>query len=170
MKPWRTHDFGIGAWPATSDHPPPQNRHYEGIYSVTLNETIHIEFVPAIDRHAPWPPVLPGDVDLVESTAEARRLTLTLARYTVTPDRERAGSTEKLDGKDADGVVFYVLPEEFDELSRDLYAVEDDAPGIHSSIPVSRLADTALARFLLERLIPSGYLSDRELYMIERSR
>jgi hypothetical protein len=168
MKPRPQYDFSVEVWPDSADYPSSAGAWYADIYSVTLNRSISIAFVPEFERF-PWPPGLPADVDDVRSCDEARRTTVALSRYVVTPDDARRASVETIpDEEDTTRSMFYVGTTEFDELVRELEALAATMKGIHDSIPISQLNGTALARMLLDRILPSGQLTERELYMLGR--
>jgi hypothetical protein len=166
MKPTPKYDFSVGVSPETREHPSPANELYRDIYSVLLNHTVSIEFVPAFTR-APWPPTLPDDVDAIASSEEARRVTVALATYAVTADDARALTIELIDA-DGKHVVFYVCLADFDELTIELQRVVDKLGGVHDAIAISQLAAPALTKLLLERILRSGRLTQYELYMLGR--
>jgi hypothetical protein len=168
MKPTPRYDFPVGVWRASADHSGPAAAAYEGIYSVTLNRTVTIEFVPTVDRRLPWPPELPPDVDQVDASAEARRTTVALARFLVTPDPERRGTIETISAEDDVHVVFYVSAAEFEEFARELASIAERMTGVRDAVLVSSLGGSALSLFLLERFLPDGRLSERELSMLGR--
>jgi hypothetical protein len=167
MKPTPKFDFPVGVWPETREHLSPASELYRGIYSVLLNHTVSIEFVPAFTR-APWPPTLPEDIDAIASSHEARRTTVALARYAVTADDARASTIEVIDG-DGKHVVFYVCLADFDDLTIELQRVADELSGVHGAIAVSQLAAPALTKLLLDRILRSGHLTQYELYMLGRA-
>jgi hypothetical protein len=163
MKPSPRQDFPVGVTAARDEAPAALADILAGIHSVSLNHTI------SVDRRAPWPPELPEDVDTPGSADEARRTAIRLARYAVTPDAQRAGSVERLASEDG-GVVFFVEPAEFDAIAAECEALEETlGPGVHDAVPVSRLAGSRMATFLLERFVPSGYLSEYELRLLGRA-
>jgi hypothetical protein len=157
MKPVPRRDFPVGITAARNEHPEEAAEVMAGIYTVLLNHTISVEIVPQVDR---WPPDAPYGIDVPVSSDEARRAALWAARYAVTPDPVRAGAVERLSPDPDSAVVFFVEPAEFDAILAECAALEEGFAGIHSAKPVSALGDSRLARFLLDRLIPSGYLSE----------
>ena len=178
MKPSPQHDFPVGIVNA-SDEKPDSKAMYAGIYSARLNHSVYVDFVPEFER-APWPPRLPDNVDDVKSIDTARRIAVAGSFYVVTPDEARKDSIETFPDPQADEdpilrgegrliSVFYVGVAEFEELSGELQALSDKMSGIYDSVPVSELNGTALGRVLLERIVPSGQLSARHLYMLGRS-
>jgi hypothetical protein len=170
MKPTPRSDFLVGVWPESADHPSPVNAMYEGIYSVTLNHSVSFMFVPPVDRRAPGTPALPADVDDVRTPDEARRTVIALSSLVVTPDDARAATIEtSISGDDRRCVTFYVTLDEFHELEGELRNFSERLPGVHDAVPVSEIADTRLARFLLTRALPSDQLSARALHMLGRS-
>src|ERR1041385_6246726 len=93
MKPQPKFDFPINVWPEAAEYAGPVRELYAGIYSMTLNHSVSIEFVPGFQR-SPWPPELPMDFDAVTTLDEARRGIVSLCTYSVTPDDTRAGTNE----------------------------------------------------------------------------
>lgn len=168
MKPTPRHDFPVNVWPESHDHPSPVNELYRDVYTATLDHIVHIQFVPAFQR-TPWPPELPNDVDEVTSKDEARRTIIALASYSVTPDARRAGEFETLETDEFQGVIFYVSVDEFERVATELRALADRFGGVHDSIPISELGGSAFEKLLLERIIPSGQLSSRDLAMLGRA-
>jgi hypothetical protein len=168
VKPTPRHDFPVNVWADSNEHPSPINELYRDVYTATLNHTVSIEFVPAFQR-APWPPELPNDVDEVASKDEARRTAVALAHYAVTPDAQRAGEFEAFDRAGSQSVIFYVSLEEFERLTNELRSLSDRFEGVHDSIPISELGVSALQTLVLERIIPSGQLSPRDLAMLGRA-
>lgn len=178
MKPSPEYDFPVSVWKESKEHPSPVNAMYAGIYSVRLNYSVSIEFVPAFER-SPWPPGLSGDVDEVRSCDEARRMIVACSSYVVTPDDARSGSIETFPDPGADMFpdtegrpisMFYLRVAEFDELTREIEGLCERLHGIYDSVPVSELNGTLLARTLLDRILPSGQLSERALYMLGRGK
>jgi hypothetical protein len=113
--------------------------------------------------------MVPLDADNVATRAEARRMTIALSPLVVTPDEIRARSVEAfLADCDAVHTIFYVNNDEFAALSRELDSLSDMFAGVHDAVPVSQLADSALARYLTQLIIPSGYLSVWQLRLLGR--
>lgn len=169
MKPKPRYDFPVSVWREGVDYPTVPPEVFSGIYSVTLNHMIAIAFVPAVDRRSPWPPVVPPDADNVATSVEARRMTTALSPLTVTPDEIRAGSVETFLGRcDAVHTIFYVNNNEFAVLSRELDSLSDMFTGVHDAVPVSQLGDSTLVRCLTQLIIPSGYISVRQLHLLGR--
>ncbi len=168
MKPFAEYDFPVGVSRESRNHPSPQDVAYVGILEVSLNHTVVIDFVPAFDRHAPWPPELPEDNTDIRTTDQARRAVIALARFAVTPDEERAGRIETLTQGENQGVIFYVGSDAFERMTDELRVLSDRLSGAHDAVAVSRLGDSALAR-LLNRIVESGYLSQYQLGLLGRS-
>ena len=169
MKPKPRYDFPVSVWREGVDYPTAPPEVFSGIYSVTLNHMVAVAFVPAVDRRAPWPPMVPLDADNVATSAEARRMTLALSPLAVTPDDIRARSVETfLADCDAMHAIFYVNSDEFAALSRELDSLSDMFAGVHDAVLVSQLGDSALVRCLTQLVIPSGYLSARQLHLLGR--
>lgn len=169
MKPTPRYDFPVSVSREGSDYPSAPAEAFSGIYSVTLNHAISVAFVSTVDRRPPWPPVVPPDADNVATSDEARRMTLALSPLVVTPDDVRARTTETfLADCDALHVIFYVRSDEFAVLLQELESLSDRFASIHDTVPASQLGDSALARCLTQLIIPSGYLSVRQLHLLGR--
>jgi hypothetical protein len=169
MKPTPHHDFPVSVWQESADYPSAAAEAFSGIYSVTLNHTISVAFVPTIDRRPLWPPVVPPDADNVASSDEARRMTLALSPLVVTPDDVRAQTIETfVVNSNVVRAIFYVRNDEFAALSRELESLSDAFAGVHDAVPVSHLGDSALARCLTQLIIPSGHLSVYQLHLLGR--
>lgn len=125
------------------------------------DEMPSVTFVPRTRKTAAnWPPPLPDNTDDIKTAEEARLLTLGLERYSVMPDEERAGAEEVIfhPGFEApesggyidpsEGVVFFTTADEYEVLADEALERSMRAGG-QLSVPVSEIADTSLARFLL---------------------
>jgi len=168
MKPTPKYDFPVGVRRFSLDHVGDAASHYDGIFSVILNHTVSIEFVPELDRSPPWPPPIPENVDRVASPTEARRTTVSLADLVITPDPTRADSDELISHADGQCVLFYTSPDEFRTLVRELQAIERSLSDIHDTVPISNLAGGRLAGLLLYRILGSKALSADALRMLGR--
>jgi hypothetical protein len=169
MKPTPRYDFPVSVWREGADYPSASAEAFSGVYSVTLNHTISVVFVPPVDRRPPWPPVVPPDTDNVATSDDARRMTIALSPLAVTPDDVRAQTAETFHADcDDTHAIFYVRNDEFAALLRELESLSDTFAGVHDSVPVSQLGDSALARCLTQLIIPSGHLSVRQLHIIGR--
>ena len=95
MKKLPSHDFKVHVCREEPEPEPEYAKFYRGIFHVLISNFQPITFVPSFPRTAEnWPPLLPDNVDLVESEHQARLFTAGLADYTVTPDVELAGQEE----------------------------------------------------------------------------
>jgi hypothetical protein len=155
MKPSPSIDPRVGVRPEALEQASESADAYRGIFDVTLNDLVHIMFVPRLDRSAPWPPTFPANVDLITSQAEARRTIVMLDSYVVTPDASRAETEEVVDQDGRQGVVFYVSDAEFGQFSLELERLAELLPGIHSWKPLSELQDLGLGRFITQRFVDS---------------
>src|SRR5690606_10285212 len=90
--------------------------YYEGIYSVILNQTVQVVFVPDVSAQAPpWDGhQLPADLDLVATAEQARIEMVVWAQYAVTPNAPLAGQVEQIPGRPppADGADRPPTPQE----------------------------------------------------------
>jgi hypothetical protein len=170
MKPSPQHDFPVSVYRQQDSHTDEAvAAAFDGIYDVTLNFSVSINVVPTLDRSPPWPPRLPADVRDVRSVDEARRATIVLSDFVVTPDDGRAGTVETVTLVDGDKVaIFYVSSALFASLASELHSLWERLPGVHVSVPVSELGDSALALLLLGRIVPSGYLTADQLQILSR--
>jgi hypothetical protein len=168
MKPTPKYDFPVGVRRSSLDHVGDAASHYDDIFSIVLNHTVPIEFVPELDRSPPWPPPLPENVDRVASPTEARRATVALADLVVTPDPARPGDDEVISHAHGQCVLFYTSPDEFRALVRELDALERSLSDFHDGVPVSHLAGRRLADLLLHRILRSKAVSADALRMLGR--
>jgi hypothetical protein len=168
VKPSPHYDFPVGVSPETAEHSAPVSALYVGVYHVWLNHGETVMFIPAVVREPEWPPVLPDNVDNPTSRDEALRFAIALSSLSVTPDEAHAGTDETFAiDPDATNVIFYVSPAEFDRLSHELESLADRFTGIYDALPVSKIP-LGLARLLVDRILPSGHLSERTLRFLGR--
>jgi hypothetical protein len=183
MKPSQDRDFAVNVRHQVREEDPAVAAYYQGVYGMTLNRLVTIVFVPAFSRGpGTWPPVLPDDLDQVGSAQDARRFSVALADYAVTPDEARAGTEEVLPpqpavggGGDSPGggetgggedsleprpaVVFFVSPAEFDAFTAELEALEDRAPGVHDVVRVPEIEGLEVVKFLRSRVLASPHVA-----------
>jgi hypothetical protein len=164
MKPARSHELSVGVWPVQRDHSGAGASLYNGIYTVTLNGTVQLDVIPQVDRSPPWPPVLPDNVDLCTTPDEARRITLLLARYAITPASQ--DSVEIVD----DVTIFDINGATFAQLSTELEVIAGVMTGVHDSVDFSELQARApvFERFLRERFLVSDRILPPDLAMLGR--
>lgn len=168
MKEFPEYDFPVRAWHQGEDYSGAARIAYGGIMCVSLNRVVEITFIPRVDRRDPWPPELPEDFDTIADADTARRSVLALASFAVVADYSHAGSDESRLADGEQRTIFYVGTDELAELSRDIEALCEETPWVHDRVPFSRLVGRALGRFVSERVLPSGKLTDRQLYMLGR--
>jgi hypothetical protein len=170
MKPTPHYDFPISVRRQTWEEEPDEAHFYEGIFTVNLNYSSSLLFVPVVERIV-WPPSLSGRTDSINSEQEARLFTLALSRYSVTPDPERAGQEEMIPGSLAElepGVIFYVSDHEFFVFSQELGKLADERPSVHSAWRISEIMDLEVSNFILSRLLISKHISRRDLELLGR--
>lgn len=168
MKPSPRYDFPVGVGADSTEYSGATRNAFSGIYTVTLNHIVLVTFVPSVNRQEPWPPALPEDFDSVSDSETARRSMIALARLSITPDDSRAGTIER-HGSDKDArTIFYVRQDEFAVFARELEVVSDKLPGVHDTALISELGDQSFVRFLLDKVLPSGRLTDHALQMLGR--
>ena len=153
---------------------PANAAYYEGIYTVTLNHTVDVVFVPDVSAVAPpWDGHhLPDDLDRVTSAEQARIEMVLTARYAVTPHPRLAGEVEEIPdvlrptGEDGwpgppsrPGWVRYVAPAEFDRYAAELPALYEVVPTRFSGVTVSALMAYEVVRFIAEQIVPAPWLT-----------
>jgi len=130
---------------------------FTGVFLVELGSAPTVGFVPSVLRRADaWPPSLPADPDRPQNLEEARRLILATHTLSVTPDDQRAGTSERLPPLDLDmpsPEIFYVSTRDFDIYEHELAAVAELTPFVTSGVPVSEVADLRFVRFLFDRVL-----------------
>jgi len=153
---------------------------YAGIIFIILNGMPSVTFVPRTRRTpANWPPTLPDSLGDIKTAEEARLVTLGMARYTVTPDEERAGTEEVLlhpgyEVPESGGyidpshsVVFFTTLDEYEGLTDEALELSLRARG-QLGVPVSEIEGTKLAQFLLTRVIASPHVHQADRRMLGR--
>lgn len=172
MKAGHPHDFRVHVQPEVLEHDSSVASHFNGIFQVILNHLLSVYVVPPFERE-PWPPALPGDIDIVHSLNEARRLIVSMARYVVTADDARVGTEEVVPqaplssgGPQEHAVVFYVSRRELDSLLEELDALSERHFGIHDTVPISEIASSRIGQLLLSRLLTSRNLSSNQLRIL----
>ncbi|MBT2555498.1 hypothetical protein [Arthrobacter sp. ISL-5] len=164
-------DYPIRVRPRGWDEDPAVARFYDGIFDVTLNNTVTITFVPergprssALNRAN-----LPADLDSIGSSDEARLEAVLFADRAVTPDADRAGTAEPLqipvwrDGPDAvPGTVFYISRDEFAAVVKDLEALTAEHGDLYSDSPVSSLRGHPAVDFV-QRLLSDPAFGEQDL-------
>jgi hypothetical protein len=181
MKPSLERDFKISVTPQSWEVLPETAEFYKEIYLVILNFLVAIMFVPELKINPDnWPPVLPNNVDKVNSETEARLFIAALSKYTVTPNSLLAGTQElifippfngDIEGSDIDskkGVVFYVSHQEFDVFSKELSALADQILGVHGYVKISEIKELEVAKFIVSRVINSQYFLAEDLKFLGR--
>lgn len=144
-------------WEAPAD----TSKFYEGIFCVYLAPTAPIAFVPEFPRdHANWPPVLPENTDALSTEDDARRVTVLLNNFTVTPG-DPTKSPEHLalppvhfDGQPIrfESNIWYVGEDVFQQFSREL---ADFVENIGES-PANACFDRAFVRFIFNNIVGSN--------------
>jgi hypothetical protein len=166
-------DYPVKVVPESWEQEPATARFYEGIYTVVLNSTVDIAFVPDVSALAPPWRELPDDVGSVE---QARVASVLLARYAVTPNDRLAGREERFElpasgGYDATGgVVYYVTAAEFARWSAELDRLAaQDRNSFHATRTVSALRDLDIVGFVERRVLTSPQFAERDGRMLGRA-
>jgi len=181
MRVYPEYDFPLSARRESRDQIQEVAAFYEGILAVTLNVVVEVLFVPETPRAGrPWPPPVPENIDLLRTPEEARRVSLALSDYVVTPDPARAGGEEVLfypgDGLPEEtserppwqSVVFYTTLAEYAALADEVLALSRRAPNFRHGLPASELAGSALLGFLLRRVITSPHFAPEHRRLLGR--
>jgi hypothetical protein len=150
---------------------------YEGIFTVTLNHTVDVTFVPDVSAVAPqWDSrFLPASFDEVATVEQARVSTALVASYVVTPNETLAGTQERFvwppdGGPDAAVVVFYVTSAEFARYAEDLDRLSGIVGSLYPDKTVSDLRDYEVVGFLERRVVASPLLDPGHATMLCRGR
>jgi hypothetical protein len=134
---------------------------YEGIYLVTLNNIVDIQFCPAVSAVDPLihKDLLPWNLDEITTTTQARLATVLLSRYTITPNDVFRGQQVQLVRDDEShvggGLVYYIAESEFEIYSSELRELNSRRGGRSSQVTVSSLGNYAVVRFLRDIVVPS---------------
>src|SRR5205814_10000035 len=111
-------DYPVRVYAEPSQHDPPEDELYAGVYKAALNTLVSVVFVPDVSAVAPpWDTRrLSSESEYLVSAEEARLVAALLARYVVTPNADRAGRDEPFEWDPGDedgprgGVVVYATP------------------------------------------------------------
>lgn len=158
------------------DNPVP----YEGIFTVILNLTVWIAFVPDLGGAASrWDATaLPEDLDDVTTPEQGRLSVALFSSYVVTPNDALAGSHERFtlppdplelddDPAGSGGVVWYVGDAEFAGFQRELAELGETYGGLHHGRPVSQLRDGyAVVRFLEREVVRRDLLRAYDAHLL----
>ena len=158
--------------------PPELSALYDGIWTVTLNATLSVTFVPHVDRDdPPWPVEdgLPADPFTVP--AQVRWFELTTGSLSVTPDAARAGTVEQFDAGEWKSTVWYVTPAEFAAFVTDLDALDDVIDQIQLRDDPARnrahrddVLGFAVMRFVDGVVLGSSHLTEVQASTVGRTR
>lgn len=147
------------------EHDGPDAELYSGIFLVLLNHEVPIYFVPDVSEIAPpWNGRgLPGAGELPTTHQQARLRVATFGRNTVTPNADRAGTVERFEvsgasGEPLRGVVFYVMPGEFERYTADLAELSELMWEQFPDKTVSDLRGYVVIQFLERHVVASDGL------------
>lgn len=133
---------------------------YRGIFHVLISNFQPITFIPHFLKNKNnWPPLLPENVDLVESHDQARLFTAALADYAVTSDAELAGEEEliplpAMSGRDQQMArIFYVTPEQFADFTQELALIEKQTFWVNEYVMLSQVQHFNCIQFILSKII-----------------
>jgi uncharacterized protein YjbI with pentapeptide repeats len=155
------------------------SQQFDAGFRVRLNGAVTVEFIPDIQRDASawWDTVL--DQDPLPDALAARRLSVLLAAYVVTPNAARAGQQELFaDGAPAAQAtpdaqlahLFYVSPAAFARYEAELAALADATGETQAAHSLGTLRDRAFIALLRERVIPAFTPTDRQALGVEACR
>ena len=140
---------------------------YSGMYSVVINDSIIVTFIPKFKRYTDkWYLNLPDSIleDDDYDPQEARIARAVNSRVSITPSREKAGTkevfslpiqfehsaltNEKLDER----IIYYVKPEDFYTFRGELATVSETASE-NNLVEISKLEDFEFIKFILVNVI-----------------
>lgn len=174
MKVTPRSDYPVRVRPRSWEEEPAVADRYDGIFEVTLNNSVTITFTPELAPDArPFDRGdLPASLDDIDNSASARLESVLFADRAVTPDDGRAGTFELLPipdwNREADavaGVVFYVTPREFAEVTADLDLLRTTLGSVHSDTPVSALRGHPAIDFI-EKLIARPEFGEQDMVFL----
>lgn len=153
-------DFKLHVCREEREVEPEYAKFYRGIFHVLISNFQPITFVPAFLKNKNnWPPLLPENVDIVESHDQARLFTAALADYAVTSDAELAGKEEliplpAISGTDQQMArIFYVTPEQFAGFSQELAIIEKQTFWVNEYVMLSQVQHFNCIQFILSKII-----------------
>lgn len=169
-------NYYVRALPQAWDEDPDDAPYFDGIYSLDLNLTVGIAFVPDVSRHAPpWSADLMSADQVVGTPDQARLYTAMTSRYTVTPNARLAGTDETFTWlvpempEPVRRAVFYVTGDEFSRYTADIAALSESIGGVHSFVRVDQLRDHEVIRFVERRIVASPLLSPEHAWLLGRA-
>jgi len=180
MKPAPRADYPVWVVPEKYEVLPADAVYYEGIYTVVLNYTVDITFVPDVSAVAPpWRgDDQPDDLDRIASAEQARVEMVLWSRYAVTPNARLAGEVAAVPvprsaDQEAppldDAWVRYVAPAEFDRYAAELPALYEVAGSRRSGVTVSRLLEYEVVRFIDAEIVAAPWLNPYHAEMLGRT-
>ena len=188
MKPLPTDEFTVKFVDERWEVPEKTSQYFKGIFSVILNHTATLYFIPEIDRSIiDWPPKY--DEEMCESETsylDAQLTTLMFSSYVVTPSQSLAGQEEVIPSEiiffnspaylDLDleaRIIFYVTSEEFSTFSQEHedshYSIDKESVLIQSVYPeysILDLEESAIGQFIMNRFLNSKYLYEYHKYIL----
>jgi hypothetical protein len=184
MKPFPTSEFNVSFIDIADEkwQVPDTAQYFEGIFEITLNYTVSIEFIPEVDRSlTDWPPRFNEEKYEHEmSYQDARLTTLALTSYAVTPNQSLAGQEEiiskvaifpndPIHHEFGDLVIFYVTLEDFETFSREKNFLQDEGclpEEYDQNWSITNLKKYTIGQFIAERFLKSKYLSEYDAYIL----
>jgi len=173
-------NYPVGVRPRAWEEPNENAQLYQGIYAVTLNYTVDIDFVPDVTAIAPpWDfRMLPDNIDTIDTIDLARLATALFSSYVVTPNDRLAGTEDRinrtppegLEHVDTSGVVFYVTAEDFSGFATQLDDLVDIAGDPRPGVRVEDLRDREVIAFIERRIVASPLLKPGDAEMLGQRR
>jgi hypothetical protein len=172
MRAPHTADCPVELWPNAAEVPPHQAACYDGIYTVCLNNSVWVVFVPDVSADGPpWDGrQLPDDLDLVDNTTQARVEAIMFAKYAVTPNAQLAGEVHAIG--DISGLqrrrwVRYVTPAEFDQFAAELPRLYEVDLDHDAGFTVNGLREEFhLVRFLANEFVEAPWLDPADASLL----
>jgi hypothetical protein len=172
MKTGPRADYPITVSDQTLEEEPPASVLYSGIYTMYLNFSVRVAFIPDMSALAPpWDASrLPDNFDLITTPDQARLATALRTWYVVTPNEARGGQVERFHPFDRTSeqptVVRFVHPSEFAQFAADLDELSELVGGVYTDKTVVDLQQYSVVRFVAEHVVGAGLMDPRDAYWL----
>jgi hypothetical protein len=157
-------NYTVGVRRREWEEDPPASPIYEGMFTITLNYSVPVVFIPETGVAPPWNDAsLPPGLSEPTTVEQARLIEALTSDYVVTPHDALAGTEERFPRlTDADPdlltVVFYVGRDEFTRYASDLEQLSEVAGDLHSFTRVADLRGYGVIDFVERRIVASSWL------------
>lgn len=170
-------DYPVKVYHEPDERDRPAAELFDGIFTVVLNHSVTIRFIPDASALAPpWDErALP---DEVTTAAQARVVAASSARYVVTPNAALRGRADEVrervvdpfgDSYEAWRAVFYVTGEEFERYAAELPRLAALEPHrLHAETRVSALRGYQVITFIEDRVLASPLLRPEDAALLGR--